>query len=220
MLPSTGAIPLAAPRRPAVLNSTSLWPSLHGDAEFRGEEFGEEHELGVVDGRSAQRVHAGDLVRFQSPDVDVAEGGAFALEDADTAARKRDPADLRPVEVDLVDLAVAELDIGELRPAQVEVGDTAIGESHLLPHAVIDNAGTDPCSGDLGVQQVSTGHVPGVGTAVRDLGTGDPGSGEVDRCVGIAEVDVRPSAVEERRLGGVCLGEVEVDELHAFEEVL
>ena len=159
-------------------------------------------------------------MRFQSPDVDVAEGGAFALEDADTAARKRDPADLRPVEVDLVDLAVAELDIGKLRPAQVEVGDTAIGESHLLPHAVIDNAGTDPCSGDLGVQQVSTGHVPGVGTAVRDLGTGDPGSGEVDRCVGIAEVDVRPSAVEERRLGGVCLGEVEVDELHAFEEVL
>src|SRR5699024_11575452 len=103
--------------------------SLHGDSEFRGEEFSEEHELSVVDGRSAQRVGSGDLVRFQAPDVDVAEGDAFALEHPDTAARKSNPADFGTVEVNFVDLAVAERDISELRFAQIEVGDAAVGRS-------------------------------------------------------------------------------------------
>ena len=159
-------------------------------------------------------------MRFQSPDVHVAEGGAFALEDADAASRECDSAGLRSVEVDLVDLAVPEFDVGELRLPQVEVGDAAVGESHFLPHAVIGNAGTDPRTGNVSVQQISTGYRPGVGAAVRDLRSGDPDSAEIDRSLGIAEVHVRHSTVEERRLGGVRLGEVEVGELHRFEEFL
>src|SRR5699024_12554334 len=66
---------------------------LHSHYEVRGDGISEEHELSVVDGRSAQRVRSGDLVQFQAPDVDVAEGDAFALEHPDTAARKSNPAD-------------------------------------------------------------------------------------------------------------------------------
>src|SRR5699024_11689126 len=98
------------------------------------------------------------------------------------------PADFGTVEVNFVDLAVAELDISELRFAQIEVGDAAVGETHFLPHTVEYHAGPDPCSGDRGMQQVSTRHVQGVGTAVRDLRSGGPDSGEVARGAGLALV--------------------------------
>jgi hypothetical protein len=105
-------------------------------------------------------------------------------------------------------------------PRRLRVRDATVGKSHLLPHAVIDNAGTDPRTGNVSVQQASAGHRPGVGAAVRDLRSGDPSSAEVDRSFDIAEVHVRHSTVEEGRLGDVRLGEVEVGELHALEEFL
>lgn len=194
--------------------------SLHVDPEFSGEEFGEEHQLRFVDGGSAQRMHAGDLVRLEPADIDVAERGPFALEDTDGAAGERHSTDFRPVKVDFVDDAVPELDIGEFGTAEVEVGDATVVDDYFLPHTVVDDSGTDPRPADLGMQEVASRHRPCVGPRVSDHGAGEPCAGEVHRGSGLTEVHPDQGRVEERRQGGIHLGEVEVGEFHAFDELL
>src|SRR5699024_9841326 len=157
-------------------------------------------------------------MRLQPAQIDIAQGRLLALENTDCAVRERDSAGLGAVEIELVDDAVAEFDVGEFRPTQVEIGDAAVLEQDSLPHTVVNDPGADPGANDLGVVEIASLHRPRVGPAVLDTWLGEADTGEVHRCIGLAEVHPSQRAVEERGLSGIDLCEVEVGEVHALME--
>src|SRR5699024_5032818 len=127
---------------------------------------------------------------------------------------------LGAVELDLGDDAVAEFDVGEFRPTQIEIGDAAVLEQDSLPHAVVDDSGPDPGTGDLGVVEIASRHRPRIGPAALDTSACETDSGEVHGRLGLAEVHTSQRTVEERGQGGIDLCEVEIGEVHPFEELL